>query len=85
MTQIQQDDDSVDAKVTHVLNVLKQCFEKNNQKPIEFYRFVLHPSSFTTTVENVFHFSFVIRDGLAAIGKARKQTAKLDLVYCNAL
>ncbi|XKL60038.1 hypothetical protein PGB90_001054 [Kerria lacca] len=67
VNNIEQDDESVDVKVTHIINVLKKCYKKNGNNPIGFYRFVLHPTDFTTTVENIFYISFIIRDGLACV------------------
>lgn len=69
VNNIEQDDESVDVKVTHIINVLKKCYKKNGNNPIGFYRFVLHPTDFTTTVENIFYISFIIRDGLACVGQ----------------
>lgn len=69
MKQITQDNESVDAKVTFVLSALKRYYRENGNVPVEFYKFVLHPTDFTATVENIFYISFIIRDGLAALGE----------------
>ncbi|XP_065226323.1 non-structural maintenance of chromosomes element 4 homolog A-like [Planococcus citri] len=63
----EKNNDSIDAKVNFVTKNLKRCFKENGKRPIPLYDFIIHPTNFTTTVENIFYLSFVIRDGLGLI------------------
>lgn len=69
MENVEKDSDSVDAKVTFVLQTLNKYYRENGNKPVSFYKFVLHPTNFTISVENIFYISFIIRDGLANLSE----------------
>lgn len=59
----------------NILSVHK-ILKKNS--PINFWRLITNPESFSQTVENLFYVSFLIRDGTAAINR---ETG--ELVICN--
>lgn len=65
---VEKNSDGIDVKVNFVVKALKLFYKQNNNVPVPLYNFILHPTNFTTTVENIFYLSFVIRDGLAQIG-----------------
>ncbi|CAJ1067759.1 non-structural maintenance of chromosomes element 4 homolog A [Xyrichtys novacula] len=44
---------------------MRGSFHAEPTSPISYYEFVIDPDSFSRTVENIFHTSFLIRDGLA--------------------
>lgn len=46
---------------------LKRAYNRNGKKPVCYFAFVMNPHSFGQTVENMFHVSFLIRDGKAAL------------------
>lgn len=48
-------------RVQQVYKVLKR------EKDCEFYKLLLHPTSFSESVENIFHFSFLVQNGYAGI------------------
>ncbi|NXS86987.1 NSE4A protein, partial [Erpornis zantholeuca] len=59
--------EATEKEVERILRILQTHFENDPNTPISFFDFVIDPNSFAHTVENVFHVSFLIRDGLAKI------------------
>lgn len=57
----------IDETVNFLLKVLKQEFANNANQPINYYSFVVDADSFANTVENMFHCSFLMRNGTAAM------------------
>ncbi|NWY69070.1 NSE4A protein, partial [Erithacus rubecula] len=59
--------EATEKEVERILGILQTHFENDPNTPISFFDFVVDPNSFARTVENMFHVSFLIRDGLAKI------------------
>ncbi|NWV14137.1 NSE4A protein, partial [Ptilonorhynchus violaceus] len=59
--------EATEKEVERILGILQTHFENDPTTPISFFDFVIDPHSFARTVENMFHVSFLIRDGLAKI------------------
>ncbi|NXF00696.1 NSE4A protein, partial [Smithornis capensis] len=59
--------EATEKEVERILGILQTLFENDPDTPISFFDFVIDPNSFSRTVENMFHVSFLIRDGLAEI------------------
>ncbi|NXO80286.1 NSE4A protein, partial [Sitta europaea] len=59
--------EATEKEVERILRILQTHFENDPNTPISFFDFVIDPNSFARTVENMFHVSFLIKDGLAKI------------------
>lgn len=59
--------EATEKEVERILMILQTYFENDPGTPISFFDFVIDPKSFARTVENMFHVSFLVRDGLAEI------------------
>ncbi|XP_027761990.1 non-structural maintenance of chromosomes element 4 homolog A [Empidonax traillii] len=60
-------EEATEREVERILGILQTLFESDPDTPISFFDFVIDPNSFARTVENMFHVSFLIRDGLAEV------------------
>jgi len=52
--------------VTHVITTLIAKWHENEKRSVDFFKFVIDPECFGNTVENMFHVSFLIKDGRVA-------------------
>ncbi|XP_018419460.1 PREDICTED: non-structural maintenance of chromosomes element 4 homolog A [Nanorana parkeri] len=59
--------EATEKEVERILSYLQSYFKDDPETPISFFDFVIDPDSFARTVENIFHASFIIRDGFARI------------------
>lgn len=57
--------EATEKEVERIFAYLKTYYQDDPTSPISYYEFVIDPNSFSRTVENMFHVSFLIRDGLA--------------------
>ncbi|XP_068115517.1 non-structural maintenance of chromosomes element 4 homolog A isoform X2 [Hyperolius riggenbachi] len=59
--------EATEKEVERILGYLQRYHNEEPDTPISFFDFVIDPNSFARTVENIFHVSFIIRDGFARI------------------
>uniref|UniRef100_A0A8C8SI76 Non-structural maintenance of chromosomes element 4 n=1 Tax=Pelusios castaneus TaxID=367368 RepID=A0A8C8SI76_9SAUR len=59
--------EATEKEVERILGLLQTYFREDPNAPISLFDFVIDPNSFARTVENIFHVSFIIRDGFARI------------------
>lgn len=67
ITKVDSEEGSVDDIVKYVIHALNKEYEENGGEPVNYFRFVIDPTDFTKTIENMFHASFLVRDGRAKI------------------
>ena len=56
-----------DQIVTHVFKCLVLNWRENNKEAINYFKFVIDPNCFGSSIENMFHVSFLIKDGRASV------------------
>lgn len=50
-------------QIMHIKRCLVNSYNKSGMSPIDYFEFVIDPQSFARTVENMFHVSFLIKEG----------------------
>eukprot|EP01127_Copromyxa_protea_P024013 TRINITY_DN9273_c0_g1_i2.p1 TRINITY_DN9273_c0_g1~~TRINITY_DN9273_c0_g1_i2.p1 ORF type:complete len:364 (+),score=92.32 TRINITY_DN9273_c0_g1_i2:12-1103(+) len=58
------EESEITRRVTRVFETLNQVTESTDEKPV-FWEFLHDPDSFSRSVENLFHFAFLMKDGHA--------------------
>ncbi|XP_075390542.1 non-structural maintenance of chromosomes element 4 homolog A isoform X2 [Tenrec ecaudatus] len=75
--------EATEKEVERILGLLQTYFHEDPETPISFFDFVVDPHSFPRTVENIFHVSFIIRDGFARIRLDQDRLPIIEPVNMN--
>nr|XP_030695147.1 non-structural maintenance of chromosomes element 4 homolog A [Globicephala melas] len=75
--------EATEKEVERILGLLQTYFQKDPDTPMSFFDFVVDPHSFARTVENIFHVSFIIRDGFARIRLDQDRLPIIEPVNIN--
>jgi len=67
LDKAEKSENQTEQLVTHVLKTLIEKFQENGRRSVEYFRFVIDPDCFGNTVENMFHISFLVKDGRVAL------------------
>lgn len=54
-------------QVENLYRCLEREFKKNGKQPVNLFEFAFNPRSFAQTIENLFHLSFLVKDGRAGL------------------
>ncbi|XP_037660923.1 non-structural maintenance of chromosomes element 4 homolog A [Choloepus didactylus] len=81
MEESQQE--ATEKEVERILGLLQTYFREDPDTPMSFFDFVVDPHSFPRTVENIFHVSFIIRDGFARIRLDQDRLPIIEPVNIN--
>ncbi|KAF7284314.1 EP300-interacting inhibitor of differentiation 3-like isoform X2 [Rhynchophorus ferrugineus] len=60
----ENEEEGIEGIVMVFFEVLKNAYAKNNQSPINYYDYIID-TSYSKTIENMFYFAFLVRDGKA--------------------
>jgi len=67
LEEAEQSENQTEQMVRHVFKCLVGQFRESGRQPINFFRFVMDPHSFGASVENIFHVSFLVKEGKVKI------------------
>ncbi|XP_060527391.1 non-structural maintenance of chromosomes element 4 homolog A-like [Cylas formicarius] len=56
-------EESIEKIVKVLFDVLAEAYIANQEVPISYYDYIIDTSSYPNTIENIFYFAFLVRDG----------------------
>ncbi|XP_066152635.1 non-structural maintenance of chromosomes element 4 homolog A-like [Euwallacea fornicatus] len=74
VTNLDQNEESIEQTVKMLYEILEDAYTRNQRRSINYYDYIIDTTSYSSTIENMFHFSFLIRDGRAQLELDNKGT-----------
>ncbi len=62
LTEAERCANPTEARVQHIMAQLVRAFKQGGKAPVGYFDFVVDPDSFSATVENVFHVTFLVKE-----------------------
>ena len=56
-----EEEETTTQDVQHLFKILKPVCQRSEGGRVHYFKFLVDPQSFSRTVENIFHFSFLIK------------------------
>ncbi|XP_018564152.1 non-structural maintenance of chromosomes element 4 homolog A isoform X2 [Anoplophora glabripennis] len=67
VTSLDKEEKGIEEIVKLLHDVLTEKYMENGEEPISYYDYIIDTDSFANTVENMFYFAFLVRDGKAQL------------------
>jgi len=62
---LDEEEESTTKDVQHIMNQVRRACKERDR--IGYFHFLVDPNSFAKTVENMFHFAFLVKDGRVGV------------------
>jgi len=72
LAEAEKSENQTEQMVMHVFKCLVARYRELEKKPVNYFKFVMHPTCFGTSIENIFHVSFLVKEGKADISLCEK-------------
>lgn len=67
IVNLDKEEEGIEEIVEILYDVLSEAYSRNKGEPINYYDYIIDTDSYPNTIENMFYFAFLIRDGRAHI------------------
>ncbi|XP_030761909.1 EP300-interacting inhibitor of differentiation 3-like [Sitophilus oryzae] len=65
IVNLDKEEEGIEEIVKFLFEVLVEAYSKNNESPVNYYDYIIDTDSYSKTIENMFYFAFLVRDGKA--------------------
>lgn len=79
--QSEESPEPTDEIYKHILKCLLRCYKKNSKKPVDYLKFIIDPTDFWKTAQNIFHFSFLVRDNKVKMSQDDKGLPVVEPIF----
>ncbi|UJR26593.1 hypothetical protein I4U23_007913 [Adineta vaga] len=83
ITKMSSEGEQTSKEIIRINRYLEEAYENNNNQPVSFFMFTIHPTLFSRSVENIFHVSFLIKEGKAELFLDDNQLPVLRPLYTS--